>query len=220
MKLDKMLKLDELSDFLYKNNISVIKSNIGVKLVTDKNVTIFISRQTHVLPGEEPLIYLDAFLSNFGLPEFKRNWKKTENLSEYLKKIVIPYIVDLAGPYTVEESEIDAMIIENLCSYGIKIDDNKRIDYTCKTFDSLGNEIENFISNRPVILFHSNGMKYGINYHKSCITLLVFENEDENEVIITYPWYLFCSVFLQGKEYVNGAVSGIVNYLNKRSRLK
>lgn len=220
MKLDKIIKLNEMSIFLEKNQISVEKSNIGIKLVTKNNVKVIISQQKHVVPGEKPLIYLDSFVNAYGLPAFKRNWHENENLSEYLKKIVIPYIVDLAGPFTVKESEIDDMIIQNLSSHGIKIDDNKRIDYTCKIFNSLGNEVESFISNRPVILFHFNGLKYGINYHKSCTNLLIFKNEEENEVVLTYPWHSFCSVFLEGKDYVDSAVSGIVNYIKKRSELR
>ena len=34
MKLEKILKLDELKDFLNQNQITVQKSNIGIKLVT------------------------------------------------------------------------------------------------------------------------------------------------------------------------------------------
>lgn len=216
MKLEKILKLDELKDFLNQNQITVQKSNIGIKLVTKNNVTVTIHRQSHILPEQEPLIYLDCCLSSYGLRDFRRNWHENENLSDYLVKIVIPYIVDLAGPFTISENDVEDLIIKNLNRHGIEIDEKKRSDLKYIEFDSMGEEIETFRTNKPLIVFHVKETKYAIDYHKSFNELLIFKNYEENEVLMSYPWHSFCSSFLLGEEYVKAEIEGIVNFINNR----
>ena len=216
MKLEKILKLDELKDFLNQNQITVQKSNIGIKLVTKNNVTVTIHRQSHILPEQEPLIYLDCCLSSYGLRDFRRNWHENENLSDYLVKIVIPYIVDLAGPFTISENDVEDLIIKNLNRHGIEIDEKKRSDLKYIEFDSMGEEIETFRTNKPLIVFHVKETKYAIDYHKSFNELLIFKNYEENEVLMSYPWHSFCSSFLLGEEYVKAEIESIVNFINNR----
>ena len=216
MKLERILKLDELKDFLHQNQITIVKSNIGIKLVTKNNVTVTIHKQSHVLPEQEPLIYLDCCLSSYGLQGFRRNWHENENLSDYLVKIVIPYIVDLAGPFTIDENEVEDLIIKNLNKHGIEIDEKKRADLKYIEFDSLGEETETFRTNRPLIVFHVKDTKYAIDYHKSFNDLLVFKSYEEKEVLMSYPWHSFCSSFLSGEEYVKAEIEGIVSFINKR----
>ncbi len=217
MKLEKILKLDELKDFLCKNQITVKKTNIGINLITKNNVTVTIHRQSHVLPEQEPFIYLDCCLISYGLHEFRRNWHENENLSDYLVKIVIPYIADLAGPFTISEKDVEGLIIKHLNNQGIEIDEKKRTDLKYTEFDSMGDELETFRANKPLIVFHVKDTKYAIDYNKSFNELIIFKNYEKNEVLMSYPWYSFCSSFLSGEEYVKAEIEGIVAFINKRS---
>lgn len=216
MTLKQILRLDEIADCIEKYKITVQKSNIGIKFVTENNVIVYIHKQTHCMPEDEPLIYLDCMLRAYGLPEFRRNWHENENLSDYLVKTVFSFIANLAGPFTQDEHEVDLLIIEQLNKHGINIDENKRIDLKSKIIDSLGNEIESTISNRPVISFHVKESRYGIVYHKAFLDLLIFKSDEDNEILLSYPWYSFCSIFLKGSQYVGGVVDGIMNFINNK----
>ena len=216
MKLEKYLKLDEMSDFFKKNQITVSKSNIGIKLVTCNNLTILIHKQTHVLPDSEPLIYMDCPLIAFGLPDFRRNWHENENLSDYLRKTVIPYVVKLAGPFTQDESTVGQMIINKLEENGIKVDKNMKEDLIFKEFDSQGKEIDSYINNRPMVSFHYDGFRYGINYHKCFLSLCFFKQDETNEISMSYPWYSFCPAFIKGQEFIDTTINGMVRYIKGR----
>lgn len=216
MKLDAVLKLKELKDFFDENQITVKKDRMGITLITKNNFTVSIHRQTHVFPGQTPLIYLDCLLRAYDLPEFRRNWHENENLSDYLVKAVIPYIADLAGPFTIQEKDAGDLIIKKLEECGIKADENKISDLKFTLFDVRGEEVESIVNNRPLITFRVKGKGYAINYHKSFIELIIFKNQEENAVLAAYPWHSFCSVFLAGKDYVDAAVEGIVNFINGR----
>lgn len=216
MKLEKLLKIDELKPYLEEYQITIEKSNLGIKLITKNHFTVSIHKQAHVLPDQEPIIYLDCHLRAYGLPEFKRNWYENENLSDYLVKVVIPYIADLAGPFTISENEVADLITKKLLEYKINIEESKKMDLKFLVFDSLGNEVESIINNRPLIVFSINNIKYAINYHKSFIELIIFKSMQSNEVLISYPWHSFCSVFLSGKDYVESSIDGIINFIRNR----
>lgn len=68
MTLKQILRLDEIADCIEKYKITVQKSNIGIKFVTENNVIVYIHKQTHCMPEDEPLIYLDCMLRAYGLP--------------------------------------------------------------------------------------------------------------------------------------------------------
>lgn len=218
MKLDSILKLKELKDFFEKNQITVKKGNIGIDLMTKNNFRVSIYKQSHVLPGQAPVIYLDCNMISYGLPAFRRNWHENEPLSDYLVKVVIPSVVDLAGPFTINENDACDLIIKKLNECGIKIDEHKRSDLKFITFDTLGIEVESFMNNRPLITFQVKERKYAIDYHKAFINLVIFKNSEENEGLVYHPWYSFCSIFLTGKDYVDAAVEGIVNFINNTEK--
>ncbi|MGN0729693.1 hypothetical protein [Treponema sp.] len=216
MKLEKLLRLDELKSFFDEYHITIKKNNSGINLITKNNFTVSIHKQLHVLPENEQIIYLDCHLRAFGLPEFRRDWHENENLSDYIVKVVIPYIADLGGPFTISEDEVANLLTKRLLEYEIKIEESKKSDLKFIIFDSLGNEVESIMNNRPLIIFSLNNTRYAINYHKAFIDLVIFKNQNDNEVLMTYPWYSFCSVFLSGNDYVDAAVKGIINFINNR----
>ena len=214
MKLEKILKLEENRQFFEENKIEITVDKKGIKLTLENGCPIFIHRQNHVLPDNQPMIYLDCSIAGIRYPEFRRNWKESENLADYLIKIVIPYSKNIKGPYSITKEETRSSVKENLKSNNLNIEWEGRIDLQYNCVNSLGKMyIDNV--NKFVYVFCIASKKYGILCENSCIGLIKFYEINSYEVEYQYSWYSFCPIYKEGKEYVETTISNFLELIEK-----
>jgi hypothetical protein len=213
MTLEKILRIKEIKENLLAQGFMIEKSNIGIEFVSVNNLIIAIHKQTHVLDGEEPLIYLDCPLSlGYGLPDLKRIWHEKDNITDYLLKICVPYVKNLKGPCTIEKKEVKEIIANYLSNKKITYSYFETAELIYTRVDSLGRiYIEKL--NDPQYQFIINKSKYGVLFHNSYIEVFKFDKCDENLVLYEYPWYSFCPVSKGGNEYVETTLQNFLDFV-------
>lgn len=213
MNFKKAIKFTEIKKFLEKKGFKH-KSEFGAELFYNPfGEYISISESK----SELGMIYLDCnLLYDCGLPNFKREWKDGIHLYDYIIHICYPLLRNIKGSSSLDTNP------EVVIKYVKQYLEKRKVCYTytdkavlsyinCSPQRSLYEQNIKY----NLFSFIINNVKYGIVLKQFNFICLARFKDNTNTVFFEYPWYSFCPIYKEGKDYVETTISNFLEFIEK-----